>query len=157
MTPQRFFHLLLVVGTALSVMGILLFFQQGSLPLMDSTYGLIAQSNTNNYLGPHAPIPGNPQMIRIQILVNDDPNPKGVQIESVNFNRVNIPLKPRDIYGYRGQGSFQLPPGKYKLRWTVSQDRIIWPRTLSHEEEVDLDPRDLWIQINIIGENAAIS
>jgi hypothetical protein len=47
--------------------------------------------------------------------------------------------------------------GKYKLKWKVKRDQHAWPRTISHEEEVTIDPRDLWIQITITGENASIS
>jgi hypothetical protein len=113
--------------------------------------------NVNDYLGPNKKVPGNPQLIRVQVLVSDDPNPQGVQILEVKFNQQSVPLKPRDIYGFRGQASFQLPPGKYKLKWKVKRDQIDWPRTLPHEEEVTLDPKDLWIQITISGETASIS
>ncbi|OGN67698.1 MAG: hypothetical protein A3I67_04635 [Chlamydiae bacterium RIFCSPLOWO2_02_FULL_45_22] len=113
--------------------------------------------NTNTYFGPNEPIPGDPQLVRVQILVYDDPNPKGVQMTSVTLNHEDIPLKPRDIYGYRGQASFQLRPGKYKLYWEVNQDDQTWPRTIQHEEEVFLDPRDAWIQITVIGNEASIS
>ncbi len=158
MGSQRFFQCLLVAGTLLAMLGILLFFKQGSFPFMSMSHHarLVAQ-NVNEYKGPTHKLPGNPQRIRVQILINDDPNPQGVQIESVEFNGQPITLKPRDIYGFRGQGSFQTAPGKYKLKWTVRRDRIVWPRTISHEEEVDLDPRDLWIQITITGETASIS
>ena len=81
---------------------------------------LIAQ-NVNDYLGPKQKVPGNPQLIRVQVLVSDDPNPQGAQIVRAEFHRHEIPLKPRDIYGFRGQASFQTPPGKYKLKWTGSE------------------------------------
>ena len=116
--------------------------------------GLVTQ-NVNEYLGPTAPIPG--ERIRVQILVNDDPSLEGVQVESAEFNHKNIPLKPRDVYGFRGQASFQTPPGHYMLKWTVRRDKLVWPRTVSHEETVNLDPRDLWIQITITGSKASIS
>lgn len=134
------------------MLGTLLFFKQGSLPLMSMNHH-IAQ-NVNEYLGPANP-PG--ERVRVQILVNDDPNPEGVQIEKAALDQHNIALKPRDIYGFRGQASMQLPPGRYKLKWTVRKDRLIWPRTVSHEEEVTIDPRDLWIQITITGNKASIS
>jgi hypothetical protein len=110
----------------------------------------------NTYLGPIQPIPGDPHLVRIQILIRDSPELGGVQIQSVQFDSQNIPLKPRDIYGNRGGASFQLPPGKRKLQWTVRRDRSIWPRTVSHEEEVTIDPRDSWIQISIVGDTASI-
>lgn len=114
--------------------------------------------NTNDYLGPTQRKPANAKLIRVQILINDDPNPSGVQIQSAEFDQQKIPLKPRsDIYGFRGQASFQKQPGKYKLRWTVKRDESAWPRTVVHEEEVTLDPRDLWIQITVTGEKAEIS
>lgn len=135
---QRFFHLVLILGTLLNL------------------NDLTAQ-NSNTYLGPSKKIPGNPQLLRVQILVNDDPNPQGVQIVEATFDGKDIPLKPRDIYGFRGQASFQTPPGKYKLRWKVHLDKFAWPRTQSHEEEVTLNGKDLWLQITITGEKASIS
>lgn len=157
MAANRFLKFLLVLGTLSSMMGALLFFKQEALPLSSASHHSLVAQNTNNYLGPTQKVPGNPQLVRVQILINDDPNPQGVQIVSVSFNQKNIPLKPRDIYGFRGQGSFQTPPGTYKLRWTVRRDAIAWPRTVSHEEDVTLDSRDLWIQITITGENATLS
>lgn len=156
MLKERFFHLLLMAGTALFMMGTLLFFKQGAYPLSSHHSGLLAQ-NVNEYLGPSQRSPGNAKLIRVQVLVNDDPNPEGVQIVNAELDQKSITLKPRDIYGFRGQASFQLKPGKYKLRWTVRRDKFAWPRTVEHEEEVTLDPRDLWIQITINGENASIS
>jgi len=116
--------------------------------------GLLVQ---NTYFGPTSPIPGNPHLVRVQVLIYDSAEQGGLQIEQVLFNGNSIPLKPRDIYGFRGEGTFQVEPGTYKLSWTVQRDRIIWPRTINHEETVTIDPRDLWIQITIQGENAAIT
>ena len=112
---------------------------------------------SNTYLGPTKPIPGHPKLIRVEVLVNDAYDASGPQVVRVEFNRINIPLKPRDIYGNRGSGSFQVPPGKYKLQWTINQDKANWPRTIVHEEEVTISPRDLWIQILIEGEEVTIS
>lgn len=129
---------------------------QRILTLLIFCFSLCGQ-NTNTYLGPNAPIPGNPYLVRVQILIYNDPNPKGVRIESVKFNNKNVPLKPRDIYGFRGQASFQVRPGKYKLYWEVNRDDNVWPRTIEHEEEVFIDERDMWIQITITGNEASIS
>jgi hypothetical protein len=109
-----------------------------------------------SYQGPTQAVPGNPKLVRIEVIVRDSPSAAGVQIQSVDFNGQGIPLQPRDIYGNRGTGSFQLPPGKYTLRWSVTRDKLLWPRTLDHEEEVTVDPRDLWLQIEIIGEEVSI-
>jgi hypothetical protein len=117
---------------------------------------LLMGQGTNTYLGPSSPVPGNPQLIRVQVLVNDALDQKGLHILEADFDGTEIPLKPRDVYGFRGQASFQKPPGKYKLRWKMQRDKIVWPRTISHEEEVTLDVRDLWIQITITGDSAAI-
>jgi hypothetical protein len=110
----------------------------------------------NTYLGPTSPVPGNPKTVRVEVIVHDSPVPAGVQIEYVQFDGNSVPLKPRDVHGYRGTASFQVSPGKYKLRWKVRRDKTIWPRTMSHEEEVTVDPRDLWLQISIEGETASI-
>lgn len=108
------------------------------------------------YMGPKEPIPGNPYLVRVELLVKDSPEAGGIQIESVMFAGRDIPLKPRDIFGKRGSASLQLPPGKYPLHWTVNRDKIIWPRVVSYDQEVVLSPRDLWVQILIEGERASI-
>jgi len=110
----------------------------------------------NTYMGPTSPIPGDPYLVRVELLIKDSPDAGGPQIRNVTFDERAIPLKPRDIFGKRGAASFQLPPGKYTLRWTVNRDNIVWPRVLSFEEEVTLSPRDLWVQILIEGERASI-
>lgn len=115
--------------------------------------GLFAQ-NTNTYLGPNQKTTSD--LVRVQVLVYNDPDPKGVIITQATFDGSSIPLKPRDIYGFRGQASFQKRPGKYKLRWQVERSGTDWPRTVSHEEQVTLDGRDLWLQITITGEKAVI-
>jgi hypothetical protein len=123
------------------------------LSLLLLSFSLFAQ---NTYLGPTSPVPGNPQLVRVEVIVHDSPDPSGVQIESAEFNSTPIPLKPRDIHGYRGTASFQVPPGKYKLRWKVRRDKVVWPRSTSHEEEVNISPKDLWLQISIEGDTASI-
>ena len=115
---------------------------------------LLGQST---YLGPIQPIPGDPHLVRIEIIVRDSPESGGVQIQNVQLNGQNIPLKPRDIYGYRGGASFQLPPGKQELEWTVQRSKTIWPRTITRKEEVTIDPRDYWVQISITGETVSIN
>ena len=140
-------HLLLIFGAALCALNLALYFSPTSKEV------LLAQ---NTYLGPTEPVPGNPSLVRVELLVKDSPDLAGVQIQRVTFDGQSVPLKPRDIFGKRGAASFQLPPGKYTLRWTVGRDKIIWPRTASHEEEVTIDPRDLWIQILVEGDHASI-
>lgn len=148
---KRLLHLLLIAGTGLSLLGIILFFKQGSLPILKEE-GLIAQST---YMGPKG-TNLNPQLIRVEVLVHDSPDQGGVQIQSVVFDGNYIPLKPRDIYGYRGGASFQIYPGVYKLQWSVNRTNFAWPRSITHEETVTISPRDMWVQIGIIGENASI-
>lgn len=141
---ERLLHyFLLAAGTAVCLTAFLLFFSQ-------QLYGQYS------YQGPTHPVPGNPQLVRVEVLVRDSPEEGGVQIQSVTFNGHGVPLKPRDIYGNRGSASFQVPPGKYKLAWVVQRDKVEWPRLLSHEELVTIDPRDLWLQISIEGEEASI-
>lgn len=108
------------------------------------------------YLGPVKSNPSKPQLVRVEVLVRDATESDGLQIVSVEFNKTNIPLKPRDIYGVRGTASFQVKPGDYPLRWVVNRDKFAWPRTLTHEETVTVSPRDFWLQISIVGETASI-
>ncbi len=155
MKPSRFFQSLTLVGTALALIGAILVFRHREAPKL----GLFIKSDLlvqNTYLGPITPVPGNPQLIRVEVSVYDDPKPGGVEIQFVELNGTKIPLKPRDVYGFRGKGSFQLPPGGYKLKWTVNRDKFAWPRSVSHEESINLDKRDLWLQVMIQGETASI-
>jgi len=148
MKDRRFFQFLFAVSTALSLFAICLSLLPGK-----GAGQLIA---AYSYQGPTQPVPGNPHLVRVEVILRDSPALAGVQIKSADFNGQGIPLQPRDIYGNRGTGSFQVPPGKYKLRWVVQRDRVAWPRTITREEEVTIDPRDLWIQIEVVGENASI-
>ncbi|HEV7738122.1 MAG TPA: hypothetical protein VGO47_12230 [Chlamydiales bacterium] len=117
---------------------------------------LSQQMASNTYFGPIKPAPGNPQLVRLEVLVRDSPEASGLQIVSVEFNNTNIPLKPRDIYGNRGNASFQVKPGTYQLQWIVNRDKFAWPRSVTHEEIVTVSPRDLWLQVSIEGETASI-
>lgn len=110
----------------------------------------------NTYFGPTHPGPNEEQLVKVQVLVKDSPQASGPQIESVVFNGQTIPLKPRDIFGKRGEASFQLMPGKYRFSWTTNQNKYVWPRNSSHQEEVLISSRDLWIQILIEGDSASI-
>ncbi len=153
----RCMQILTVTGALLATSSSLLFFKQGRLPFspLENFHAQVLASNT--YLGPTKPIPGNPQLVRVEVLVRDSDDPSGPQVISVNFNHNNVPLKPRDIYGNRGSGSFQLSPGKYKLQWATNQNKIDWPRNVTHEEEVTISSRDLWVQIQIEGDKANIN
>lgn len=142
-------HLLLIFGAVLTAMNLLIFCSKTAPPKQSP----IVQ---NTYLGPTEKVPNENHLVRVELLIKDSPDLAGVQIQSVTFDGQSIPLKPRDIYGKRGAASFQLMPGKYTLRWTVNRDKIVWPRKVSHEEEVIIDPRDLWIQIIIEGDQASI-
>ncbi len=121
-----------------------------------SPSSLLGLTASNTYFGPVKRTPGNEQLIRLEILVRDSPEANGLQVVSVEFDNTDIPLKPRDIYGNRGNASFQMRPGTYKLVWVVNRDRFAWPRTTTHEEVVTVDSRDLWLQISIEGETASI-
>lgn len=149
MRELHFFQTLLIFGALLGAASIYLTPKQ-------ETGSLLAEAG-NTYMGPIGPIPGNPQLVQVQILVKDDPNPSGVEVTRVEFNQQTIPLKTRDIYGNRGGASFQLPAGSYRLKWTVNRDKLAWPREIDHEEIVHVSPRDNWVQVEIVGNNATIS
>lgn len=149
MDPLRFFRLVTLSGALLISASLYLFCQnQGVKPL-----ALIASTT---YMGPKHPLPNDAERIRIEITIRDSAKNGGPQIEEVFFNQQQIPLKPRDVYGSRGNASFFLPPGKYKLEWTVNRDNFAWPRSTTHKEEVLVSPRDLWIQVSIEGDSASI-
>ncbi len=157
MSFQKFFQFFLILGTALLMLALFQFFQGGNGAIEGGQHYNLLSQNTNTYLGPNQKVPANSDFVRVQILLYNDPDPKGVTIRSATFDGTEIPLKPRDIYGFRGQASFQKRGGKYLLKWVVDRNQGDWPRTVEHEEEVILSPLDLWIQIAIVGGNAEIS
>ncbi len=147
---MRFCHFILLAGLLCTAGSLALRFRAAS------PFDKQALLASYTYLGPKSPLQGDPQLIQVQVLVKDSLQSDGPVITQAEFNKQNIPLQPRDIYGNRGSASFQLSPGKYSLRWTINQHKTAWPRTISHEEEVTLSPRDLWLQIVIEGEKASI-
>ena len=147
---QRFLQMIFAISAVCCISAILLYFINERTGV-DGT--LVASFN---YQGPTQSIPGNPQLVRVEVIVRDSPKSGGLQIQRVDFDGQGVPLQPRDIYGNRGTGSFQVHPGKYKLAWVVQRDKIHWPRLINREELVTIDPRDLWIQIEIIGDDASI-
>ena len=150
-------RLLRQIFICLSILGIGLSFVHFQLNAPTTRLSsLPGQTASNTYFGPVKQAPGNGQLIRLEILVRDSPEANGLQVASVEFNNTDIPLKPRDIYGNRGNASFQMRPGTYTLVWVVNRDRFAWPRTVTHEEVVSVDSRDLWLQISIEGETATI-
>lgn len=153
MDAIRLMRLIVVCGALLTAVSTLLYLKHISISTPASVAPLTA---SNTYLGPVGPLPGNPKLVQVELIVRDAPEAAGVQVVSVDFAGKNVPLKPRDVYGNRGEASFQLKPGKYRLRWTVNRDKIAWPRTIKHEEEVNISPRDLWLQIYIEGDEASI-
>lgn len=156
MKEQRFLQIFLAIGTFLCMANLLLYFfsvPKGIYSSNPSTVGFIAQT----YMGPTVSTPEEASFIRIEVLVRDSPALAGVHIQSVTFNGRSIPLRTRDVMGKRGSASFQLPPGNYPLEWVVEKDKIVWPRLITHKEIVTLDPRDLWVQILIEGDQATIN
>jgi hypothetical protein len=112
--------------------------------------------NSNYYLGPKSGSSNN-QLVRIQLIMNDSPKNGGPQLLEVYFNDQSVPLKPRDIFGSRGQASFQLPAKSYSLKWKLQLDKENWPRTQTKQETIIIDPKDMWIQITIEGDKVTIS
>lgn len=146
-----FFKTILLFGFFLGLVSVYVFPEKES----PTQQALMADAG-NTYLGPVGD-PSSQNWTKVQILVKDALNPSGVQVTKVEFNQTNIPLKPRDIYGNRGSGSFQLKPGSYKLKWQVNRDKLVWPRVVDHEEIVHISPRDNWIQVEITGDSATIT
>ncbi len=105
------------------------------------------------YYGPHVVGPSVPgqHVVRVEVLVYDDPAQGGLRPQEVIFNGHSIALKPRDIHSYRGGGSFQVAPGTYPLEWVVLRDKITWPRTLTYKESIVIDKSSMWVQVTIRG------
>jgi hypothetical protein len=154
MDGVRFWLFVMCLGFFLGIASLFVYFRESRSMTLESR-ALVA-STSSTYMGPQKPVVGDPQLVRVQLIVKDATDSSGPQIVSVTFNGKNVPLQPRDIYGNRGAASFQLKPGKYRLRWRTNRDKFAWPRTLNHEEIVEISPRDLWLQVTIQGDTASI-
>ncbi len=154
MTTMRWILTVVALGVFLGAGSLLFFFQNARWPLLPTDH--LSASTSNTYLGPSRPPQPGQRIVQIQIYVRDSQEAGGVQIVSAQFDGKRIPLQPRDIYGNRGSASFQVSPGKYKLKWKVNRDQYTWPRTLTHEENVEISSRDLWLQITIEGNEVTI-
>ena len=138
---QRILQALVLFGAILFGCAVVLFFKQ---------HPCYAQST---YYGPTSPVPG---LIKIEIQIYDDPELGGPKIVEVQFHNQQIALKPPGVRGYRGGASFQLEPGSYDLIWRVSSSTFTWPRTVKHQQKIQIGPRDVWVQIAIHGNAAAV-
>src|SRR5271154_6092388 len=127
MGSRRLLHQLLVCTSLMAAGLVLIRFQ----PRSESFEPSHTASNQlgYTYLVPVKSTSGKSQLVRVEVLVRDATEADGLQIVNVEFNKTNIPLKPRDIYGIRGTASFQLKPGDYPLKWVVNRDKFAWPRT----------------------------
>ena len=153
-----FIRFITVSGACLTALSAVFFFMEQEArdrTVSEGAAPLIASAGTT-YFGPKSPVVGNPQLVRIEVVLKDSADSSGPQLVSVTFYNKNIPLKPRDVYGNRGSASFQVPPGKYKLNWTVNRDRYVWPRRVEHEMVVTVSPRDLWLQLEVQGDQATL-
>lgn len=164
MRTKRTLKLVTCIGFFLFISSILTIFDRQFIKILkiDSANVVSSKINenqkiaSNTYFGPTDVGNGSAQLIKVELLISDSPVSGGMQIVEVEFNGQTIPLKPRGIDGKRGSASFQLAPGKYQLKWVVNKDRFAWPRNLQKQAEVTINPRDLWIQIEISGESVAI-
>lgn len=111
----------------------------------------------NTYFGPKENSKQSGELTRIELLVRDDPKNSSYPIIEVEFNSMEIPLKPGGIFGNRGGASFQLPAGKYLLKWKVQRDRRIYPRTLTFQKQIHVNGEHLWMQIIVEGDQATIN
>ena len=119
-----------------------------------AVFSLFAQST---YYGPTSqPSPLSPHLVKVQIQAYDDPDLGGAKIASLSFNQTAIPLKPSDIYGFRGSAGFQLKAGSYSLNWETSNGTNNWPRTIKHQQQIQVQDKDVWVQISIQGEKVVI-
>lgn len=95
-------------------------------------------------------------LIRVEIYVKDDIEKKDGKVNSVYFNNRKLYLTPPDPEGERGSNFFQLPPGKYILKWSTKVDRYIWPRDLKHKKIIELKKEHGWTFIKIEGDKLTI-
>ena len=111
----------------------------------------------HTYFGPTSPPPPQtPRLVQVQVELYDEKELGGLTIEKASFAGYDIPLKPSDVFGFRGKGGFQLPVGTYPIAWTVRKQRLIYPRTVSYKKTVTVKPLDQWIEVVITGSSMVV-
>jgi hypothetical protein len=101
--------------------------------------------------------PKNKNLVKVKIYVQEDPQPDGDKIASVQFDGKNIPLHSADPTGRRGVAHFQVPPGKHKVTWTIRKNKYAYPRSASFEKEIEIEDAEKWLDIHIEGDDIYIS
>ena len=84
MSSFRFLQILAVAGALLTAVSTLFYFNRGPFPS-----GELLASNT--YLSPTKPIPGNPQLVRVEVLVLDSSDPAGPKSSAWNSTKPMFP------------------------------------------------------------------
>lgn len=91
--------------------------------------------------------------VRLKISVADNlSNPENEKIETVTFNRKQLPLSPADYLGNRGRFYFKIPAGTYNIQWTTRKnDATTVSGTLtSYEQDVTIENTDYLFDIEIV-------
>ena len=99
----------------------------------------------------------NTHIVRVEIEVFDDIKASNGKIMEVKFNNNKLQLQPPDPLGNRGSVFFQVYPGEYLLKWSVKNDKYVWPRYTKYKKYIRIGKKDLWVHIRIEGKKIFIS
>lgn len=102
-------------------------------------------------------IPSNVKIVRLEIEMFDDTSKDYYDITNISFNGQSISLLNADSNGYRGRKYYQLKPGTYVIRWSITTNKPkVWPNSKTLEKTIDITDINPYMHIIINGENISI-
>jgi hypothetical protein len=102
-------------------------------------------------------IPSDANIVRVEIEIYDDTTKDYYDIIEVEFNDETIDLLRANASGERARQYFQLPPGKYLLKWKVSISKNKWPTYETYQKIITLKDTEKYVLISITGDKATVS
>ncbi len=99
----------------------------------------------------------NEKKVTVEIEVIDDLTKDGGKIFDVIFYGKVLPLRPPGSNGERGVVYFEIPPGKYKIQWTVNYIKYEWPRTSKLDKIINIEDTQTRAYILIKGDNITVT
>jgi len=100
----------------------------------------------------------NNKIVRVEIEILDDTKKNYYDIIDVVFNNKKINLLKADASGNKARKYFQLKPGKYLIKWTITKNKKVkWPNYEKLQKTIIIKDSDSYIHILIIGNKITIS
>lgn len=125
--------------------------------LIASKYPKIINKNNGEILITKL-IPPNEKIIRVEINISDDTSINYFDIIEVSFNDQKIDLLAPDLAGFRGRAYFQVKPGVYSIKWTISTNKkAISPHNQTFQKTITINDINPYVFISITGNKITVN